>query len=365
MTGQEILRLRLRTQHLTGAPLDTAEEVVGFLCAVQAQEFAAAKWGLGQRARQVTEADVDRAFASGAILRTHVLRPTWHFVRALDLRWLVTLTAPRVIALMAYYDRQLALDARVYARSNAIIAGALTGGKQLTRPELGAALGRGGVVAQGQRLGHLMMRAELDLVVCSGAVRGKQHTYALVDERVPHAKARSRDEALAALTRRYFTSHGPATAKDYAWWAGLTVGDAKRAIASVERELERVVVDDRTFWFAGTGRPPRQGASPRAHLLQGYDEYVIGYSESRGLLDPSGKVGTVLGDRRFTHIVALDGRVVGHWRRVPQAKAAAVELSLRVPASAAEQRALAVELDGYGRFVGLPAVNMDPRALTR
>lgn len=158
-----------------------------------------AKWSIAQRTRDVTNAALDRAFAEGAILRTHVLRPTWHFVLPADIRWLIELTAPRINARMAYYDRQLELTAAVFSKSNALIRRTLASGRHRTRKELAAVLHKGGIVANTQRLGHLMMRAELDLVICSGAPKGKQHTYALVEERAPRANALVAEPEIARL----------------------------------------------------------------------------------------------------------------------------------------------------------------------
>src|SRR5262245_24524323 len=168
---------------------------------------------------------IDELFNEGKILRTHVMRPTWHFVMPEDIRWMLKLTAPRINAVSAYYFRKMELDQAVLARSNAAISKALRG-KHLTREELGQVLGRAKIDAKGLRLIYLMIRAELDAVICSGPLRGKQFTYALLDERVPKCRTLKRDEALAELTIRYFTSHGPALLRDFVWWSGLTITDA-------------------------------------------------------------------------------------------------------------------------------------------
>ena len=181
----DVARARLHSQRLVGAPLATPEEVVGWLGAVQAQDYAGAKWAVAQRAAGCSDADVEQACRDGRILRTHVLRPTWHFVLPDDMRWMLALTAPRVRAAMAYYDRKLGLDEAVFRRTQALLAKALVGGQARTREELARTLAAAGIEASGQRLGHIMMRAELDALVVSGPRRGKQFTYALLDERAP------------------------------------------------------------------------------------------------------------------------------------------------------------------------------------
>ncbi len=219
----------MRTQRWWRTRSETPRDVVRWLGALQAQEFALAKWSIAQRTRGMNRGDVEQAFADGVILRTHVLRPTWHFALGEDLRWLLKATAPRVNTLNAYYNRQHKLDTKLFAKSNSIIAKALEGGAHLTRSELAAVLTRGGIRAAGNRLAYIVMRAELDAIVCSGAMRGKQHTYALLDERIPHGKTLDREEALAELARRYFTSRGPATLNDFARWSSLTAAQVAKA----------------------------------------------------------------------------------------------------------------------------------------
>ena len=215
------------------------------------------------------------------ILRTHVLRPTWHFVRERDIRRMLALTAPRVIAASAYYLRKLELDDAVVRRSQATLTKALQGGKHLTRADVGATLRRARIEAGGPlRLGLLLMRAELDGVICSGARRGNQSTYALLEERVPPAAPLERDEAMSQLAARYYT-RGPATVHDFAWWSGLTVTDAKRGTAAAARGLHKESVDGREYWFTA-GPQPAPGRPAQARLLPNYDEAFVGFKDRSG-----------------------------------------------------------------------------------
>jgi len=215
-----ITSARLCNQRLSGAGFATPEDVVSWLGAVQAQEYAGAKWALALRMRRASQPMIDATFAAGTILRTHVLRPTWHFVAPADIRWMLALSKPRVSAAMASYNRRLELDATVFRRSQRAIVRALRGGVQLTRQELKAVLQRAGInPGTIQRLAHIVIQAELDAVICSGPTRGSQSTYVLFEERVPASRLLERDHALAELARRYFTSHGPAQLRDFAWWA--------------------------------------------------------------------------------------------------------------------------------------------------
>jgi hypothetical protein len=354
MTPAAIARRRLRTQGIGGGDFRSPAEVVGWLGAVQAQEYAVAKWSIGQRSSGVDEAAVDRALERGDLLRTHVLRPTWHFVLPSDIRWMLAVTAPRVRTMMLSYDRKLELDDVLYARTNEIIARAVEGGRHRTRRELAEALAEAGIQAAGQRLGHIVMRAELDAVVCSGVPRGAQQTYALLSERAPGARTLAPDEALAELTRRYFTSHAPATVRDFRWWSSLTAAQAKRGIEMVAGELERVEAGERIYWQA-PDEPAAPARMPRAHLLQGYDEYIVGYTESRDVLDIAGAARSAPGAIPFYHAVVVEGQVVGHWRRQVARGEMTIEARLLRPLGERDRRAVEAAVGRYARFTGLPA----------
>jgi hypothetical protein len=338
----------MRSQRLWGARFGTARDVVGWLTALQAQEFSMAKWSVAQRTVGATRADVEQALADGVILRTHVLRPTWHFVLGEDIRWLLQVTAPRVTALNAYYNRQLELDNKVFTKSSSVIAQALRRGAHLTRRELAAALQGAGIRAMAPRLAYIVMRAELDAIVCSGAMRGKQHTYALLDERAPQTKTLEYEAALAELTRRYFASRGPATLNDFLRWSSLTAGEGREGLALIADELESHVVDGRTYWFGPASRVASRSSHPAVDLVQGYDEIILSYSESR---DAS----FTPGEPAFSNAVLLDGRLVGHWKPTAQRNAVVIETVLHRALRGVEAKALHAGVDAYGRFLGGPA----------
>jgi winged helix DNA-binding protein len=351
----DIARRRLANQHLMAATLTTPADVVRLLGAVQAQDYGGAKWAVALRTRGAVDGVVEQALTDGSIIRTHVLRPTWHFVTPADVRWMLALTAPRVKAAMAYYDRKLELDDTVFRRSNAAITRALRDGKHRTRAELSQLLRRARIdVTSGQRLGHLVMRAELDGLICSGARRGKQFTYALLEDRVPPAAALDRDEALLELAKRYFTTRSPATANDFAWWSGLTVADATKGIRMAGSHLEREIVDGQTYWFDASQRS-RSKQPLTAHLLPNYDEYFIGFRDRSaiGRRLESSELATG-GDAATAHVVVVDGQLVGGWKRTLEKTRVVVQLNLLAHLTAAEERAVASAAEAYGRFLGLP-----------
>jgi hypothetical protein len=275
MTDLDIAHQRLLNQHIARTTFTRPEDEVAWLVAVQAQDYPGAKWALGLRLHSVTDRDVEQAFASGAILRTHLMRPTWHFVTPGDIRWLLALTAPRVHAANAYMYRKLGLDGPFFRRSNTALRKALQCGNQLTRDELAALLRKSGLATDGGlRMGYILMQAELEGIVCSGPRRGKQITYALLDERVSNSRSLDRHEALAELACRYFVTRGPATVHDFAKWSGLTLADARAGLEAASSQLQSEVVDEHTYWFSAARRS-EQDISFGAYLLSNYDEAEV------------------------------------------------------------------------------------------
>jgi len=342
-----ILRQRLHQQQLSQSSFSAPDQVVDWLGAVQAQDYLGAKWALGLRMRHATDAAIEAAFTEGSILRTHVMRPTWHFVTPTDIRWLLELTSPRVNAASAYMYRRVELDESLFARSDEVLAKALQGGRHLTRAELGSALAEAGIVADGMRLGYIVLRAELDAVLCSGPRRGKQFTYALLDERVPPTRVWAREEALAELTRRYFTGHGPATVRDFAWWSGLTVADARAGLDMAASHLTHETIDGRTYWFA-TSMPTVLEPSWEAYLLPAYDEFLVGFAS----FDQSRKAGEPGKNLLFNSTILSGSQVIGSWKRTLARDAVAIELSPFSPLSASEAGVVANAARRYGDFLG-------------
>ena len=344
---------RLNNQRLTRKGPRRAEDVVAWLGAVQAQEYAAARWGVGQRMAASTDADIRRAADTGRLLRTHVMRPTWHFVARDDIRWMLELTAPRVSRIMSHYHRRLELDARLRTRAVGIFERVLGDGPHLTRGDLGVHLARGGVVAKGLRLAMLTMHAELEGVICSGAYRGRELSYALVAERAPRARRLAREEALAELTRRFFTSHAPATVRDFVWWSGLTTVDAKRGL-EINRARQEAI-DGRTYWSIGPPPSPLRGygatSAKQVFLLPVYDEYLVAYRDRDAVphgaaLNATGPGGPL----PFQNPLVIDGQVAGTWRPVKQPDGVAVQVSGRT-LKQAERRGIAEAAARYGRFL--------------
>lgn len=356
MKTLDIALERLTNQRLSSPELKKAAEVVRWMGAVQAQDYNAAKWALGIRMRSATDEIIEKAFAAGEILRTHVMRPTWHFVTPADIRWLLKLTAPRVNAANGHYYRKLELDEAVFKRTNKAIANALSGGRQLTRNLLRSAVQRAGVSTDDPlRFNYILVRAELDGVICSGARQGKQFTYALLDERVPETQHLSRDEALANLTRRYFTSHGPAALPDFVWWSGLSVKDANSGLDLVQRHLLKEVIDGKTYWRSSSV-PTLKRSEGDAHLLPAFDEYLVSYKDRSAAFEAKNRKETPGGNMTLGPVVVIRGRVIGSWTRSLGEKSVRITLNHFAPVSKTERQLVANAADRYGVFLGKTVV---------
>ena len=343
---------RLRNEFLSTPFVGTAAELVSWFGAVQPQENDHALWGLGQRlAGRPGAADIEKEIASGAILRTHVLRPTWHFVAAADLRWMLALTAPRVHARMAPYNRRLELDSETLTRATAVIERACNDAGCVTRAEIGQALKRARIAIDPIRLAHIAMHAELEGVICSGPRRGRVSTYSLLSTRAPKTNPKERDDALGELARRFFQSHGPATIRDFVWWSGLTTPDAKRG-AEIAR-ARSFTSDGLTYWIATTAPSESSRSRTASGLLLRpiYDEYIVAYRDRVAV--PHGTNRAMKNGRAivFQHALVIDGLVAGTWRTPPGGRNGPIHVTPMRRLYAREQAQVATASRRYSEFL--------------
>ncbi|MFN7115614.1 MAG: winged helix DNA-binding domain-containing protein [Saprospiraceae bacterium] len=350
MTHPEIAQHRLRNQQITHTSFQTASDIVGWLGAVQAQDYAMAKYAVGLRLPIATDDIIEQAIDNAHIIRTHILRPTWHFVAADDVYWMLELSAPQILRLLATNDHKLGLDAALFTRSNDVIAKALEGGKYLTREELMLELEKAGIATDPSRAVHFMMTAELMGIVCNGVRRGKQFTYALLAERVPNKKLLHRDEALAALALRYFTSHGPATVHDFSWWSGLSVTEARKGLAAIQADLSNETIQGKTYYFS----PNIINASESIYLLPAFDEFMVSYRDRSASLDPAFAKEPITSNGIFKPIIVVNGRVVGVWKRTLQKNSVLIEPAYFNAADRLSEDALHAAALPFGEFLELP-----------
>jgi hypothetical protein len=348
MTLNDIASLRLQTQQLNGSAFKKAADLVKWFGAIQGQEYAQSKWGIGLRLPHLDDQAIEKEINDGKIIRTHLLRPTWHLVAAADLRWMLMLTAPRVSAINAYMYRKMELDANLFKRCHKIIEKALQGNKHLSREELNMAFAANGIVCDGVRLTCIMMHAELAALICSGRKQGNQMTYALLEERVAPVKEKTRDEALLELTKRYFKSRGPATLKDYATWSGLSLTDCKKGMELTGSLFSKELFDKETYYFEAQNI---NALSNPIALLPIYDELIMGYKNRDAILQfkhHSIKTFT------FDNTILVEGQITGTWRRTLKPKTIALEYQLLKALSAKQKTEFNQQIERFGAFYDLP-----------
>lgn len=350
MTHAEIARLRLLHQHLPSGPHQTPKTLVSHMGAMQAQDYAMAKWALGIRIPGITDEVVEQALNRGEIIRTHILRPTWHFVAPEDLPWMLALTAQPIRNLMASNDKRLGIDATLVIKTNDIVGRALRDGDALTREEIADLLQREGIATDENRLSHFLMHAELDRIVKTGPRRGKQFTYVRLE--LPEAPARSREENLAELARRYFTSHGPASVHDFQWWSGLTLGEARKGLAAIGSDLQALALDDQTYYFTGSFTD-KAGLEAGFHLLPAFDEMLIAYKSRHISLNISFTSASISSNGIFYPVMMADGQVVGTWKR--QSKPRGVQVQPQFFRDRPDEKSLSAALSRFGVFLGQKA----------
>ena len=342
------VRRRLQ-QHLTTTGLPRPEDVVEWFGAVQAQDYFGAVWAVGQRTRHGTQATIEAAINEGRIVRSWPMRGTIHLMRAHDVHWMMEHFAPRVMrGLSGRQERHYGLDAAVRSRSRRIIIAALEGGRHVTRPALYRTLEQAGIPAAGQRGFHILARLALEGLICFGPREGRQPTFALLDEWVTGRDPKSRDEALGTLAERYFTSHGPATRHDFAWWSGLTIRDATAAIHLAGRSLSEEKLKGVSYW-CGTVRPRPRSTPPELHLLPAFDEYGVAYRDRSAILPPRAGPGSVL-----VPTIVHRGVVAGTWTRSLQNGKVLLQIRPFRPLPSAGQSNLEHAAERYARFLGSP-----------
>jgi len=353
MTPAEILRRRLENQALARTSFRKPEEIVAWFGAVQAQDYLGSLWALGLRTRDATEAGVENAEARRAIVRTWPMRGTLHFVAAADVRWMTQLLAPRVLAHnAARLKREVDVDDTVVARCREVVARALQGGRRLERAALYQALEARKIATGGSRGLHILGWLAMQGVICLAGRSGKQHTFALLDEWIPKSRPLERDAALAELAARYFTSHGPATLPDLAWWAGITARDAQAAIEAAGSRLARETFAGRAYFSGARSRKRMHGpAAPRVKLLPAFDEYTVAYQDRSLLLRDTRQLSAMA---LLGPVVVADGYVVGIWKRSLGNEAVQVTAKLLRALTLAESESLSESARALGRFLGLP-----------
>lgn len=353
MSATNIAHLRMLNQQITVTNLSTPRELLNWMGAMQAQDFNQAKWAVGLRLPNVTEKQIEEAFKRGEILRTHLMRPTWHFVSPDDIYWILELTAKQIKSAMKARNRQLELTEEVFRKSQEVMINVLEGNRSLTREELGVCLNNAGIKTADQRLPHILMEAEIDRIICSCGIKEKKQTYALLSERVPVKNSLTKDESLALLARKYFTSHGPATLADFVWWSGLPVSEARKALALNEGILYSETWNNETHWFNGN---MNLSASDSAFLLPAFDEFLVSYKNREAAINEEDHAKAISKNGIFWPVLVVNGKISGMWKKTVKKDLLVIEIDHFRPHSGNEKLLLTRAAEKFGHFLEMKVV---------
>ena len=351
MNTTDISTLRLHNQQVAATKFKSAKELVGWMGAMQAQDCNQAKWAIGARLTHLTEEQIESAFNQGEILRTHLMRPTWHFVSADDIYWLLEHTAKQIKSTTKSRNRDLGLTESDLQKSKEVFIKSLEGNRSLTREELSDQLNSAGINTYEQRLPHILMEAEIDGIICSGGIRAKKQTYALLAERVPVKKNLSKDEALALLAKKYFTSHGPATLPDFVWWSGLPIAEARKALEMNKSTLISETINNETYWLIESVAQATS-LSDSVYLLPAFDEYLISYKDRSSAITLKNHSKAISNNGIFRPVVVVNGQISGLWKRTIKKDTVLIELDHFRPHSKKEIGLIEKAAEMFGHFSG-------------
>lgn len=351
MDQYNIANTRLLSQQIAGTKFKTPKEIVGWMGAMQAQDFNMAKWAIGLRLNKSTEETIHSAINSAEIIRTHLLRPTWHFVSAEDIYWMTELSGPRIKSSMNGRNKQLELSDKIFKKSFRIMEKVLKDNNHLTRKELLSEINKAKIATDDNRASHILMNAELEGIICSGKMNGKQTTYALLGERVPKPKSLHKDEALAILAAKYFESHCPATFRDFTWWSGLSVGDSKRAIEMIKKDFISEKINSEKFWFPHSFSLPEKFANT-IFLLPAFDEFLISYKNRTATIISKHHGKAFSNNGIFWPTIVENGKVKGTWKREIKRDILIIKPDFFDPKNRVSKKELIKTACQFGSFLG-------------
>jgi len=354
MKKKDILKERLLNQHILGTLFEKPDDMVRWMGAVQAQNFLGSLWAIGIRVKNAQEPDIEHAIADKTLVCTWLLRGTLHFVAVEDIKWILDLVAPRIIASNAnLLKTNFKLDNNEFKRIKKVIVSTLEGGQSLTRDKIYSELEKASISTSSLRGLHILHRLALEGLICFGAREGKQQTFLLLDEWLPNTKSMGHDKALGELARRYFTSHGPATIQDFRWWSGLRDADARTALDTIKSQLLSEDIDNQTYWFQSF-KETEDNKYPVSQLLPNFDEYFIGYKDRNNLVNGIYTKEFNINDFIFNSNIILNGEIVGAWKRIFKEGKVIITLNYYKSLNKEENWAVKKAAKDYGKFLDMP-----------
>ena len=356
MTLNDLIKYRLHNQQITHQVFDNPGDLVKWFGAMQAQDYLNSMWAIGLRLSSATESSIEKAIAEKAIVRTWPMRGTLHFVSPEDVRWMLKLLTPRVLARAAGVYKQSGLDDKIFTKSKKLFTNALQGGKQLTRTEMYKVLEQGKISTGSQRGLHIIGKLAQEGLICFAARNNKQQSFALLDEWIPASKTLTYDEALGELARRYFTSHGPATIQDLAWWSGLTIAEAKKSVEMIELCLQKETIEGQSYYMP-SAMPAVKTRSHAVYLLPNFDEYLVAYKDRSAALDAkyNKQVIGAEGNGIFSPVIVAKGKIVATWKRTIKKDIVSVQVNPFTRLNGKQQNSVNRIIKSYGKFLEMKA----------
>lgn len=351
MKKADITFIRMANQQISSRKFKSVKELVGYMGAFQAQDYPMSKWAIGLRLEDATEQTINNAIDKGEIIRTHILRPTWHFVSTDDISWMLKLTASKIRTSMSSRNKELELTEAVFKKSNKIIISALSGNNHLTREEIVALLNKAKIKTDNNRASHLLAEAELTGIICGGKSKRNKHTYALLEERVPIDIKMTMDGAASKLAGIYFKSHGPASVQDFSWWSGLNLNTAKKALEMIKHELVSFNSDTLTYWYSGI-LIENKDKKESVYLLPTYDEYMISYRDRTAVIIDEDHRKVISNNGIFRALIVVNGKITGTWRRMITKDKVMLEFEHFKQPDKKLKQLIEKEAARFGRFLG-------------
>ena len=349
MILSDISKIRLRNQQIEFSISKTPKELVGWMGAMQAQDFLMLKWAVGLRVVNSTEASFEDSYNQGDIIRTHLLRPTWHLVAQEDVYWILHLTAPHILSAFNSNNKRLELTPDIFFKSNNLLEKIFSKGECLTREEIIPELNANSIRTDENRLSHLLMAAELDEIICSGPLKNGKLTYSLFSDRITTRTIYNRQEAIAELARRYFGSHSPASLKDFIWWSGLSITAARKGLESIKHNLNSEEINGETYWFTDNSWTEQEVS---VQLLPAFDEFLIAYRDRTATITQSDNKKAISENGLFRPILVIDGQVTGLWKRTVKNHKVLIEIDLFQVVDDKTKSLIEVKAQQYADFLG-------------
>lgn len=347
---QHIRNLRLRSQQLLNPHFSSPQDLISFMGAMQAQDYQMAKWAIALRLKkQFSNNEVEQALNEGKILRTHILRPTWHFIHPEDIRWMLQLTGKRIKAANNSLGKSLNIDEKLDSKVNKLLEKNLSGNVALTKQEITEIFEHEKIPATTPHLNRFLLNAEADGIICSGPIKANKHSYMLLEERVPSVKEIHKDEALAKMAKAYFRSHSPATLNDFVWWSGLTINEARQAINFIEEDLIKDTFEKDAIYIHKSLNETIVYNS--VHLLPSYDEYLISYKSRTVALEPQHFSKAFTNYGIFYPVILHQGEVIGNWKKLKSKNKTICDFSFFHPGKEIDKKLLEEANIRYQSFI--------------